>query len=145
MKHINEEDFDKVNIFWKWDYNDKYADFFSWKSFLNFSWNPWELPFFMANVNFEPGCRNFWHIHNAKTWWWQILICTAWEWLYQEFWKEVQHLKEGSIVYIKPWVKHWHWAKKDSWFSHIAFEIPWVELSNQWLEEVDDEYYNNCN
>jgi quercetin dioxygenase-like cupin family protein len=47
------------------------------------------------------------------------------------------------VVEIKPGVKHWHGAKKDSWFSHIALEIPGVDTSSEWLEEVSDEHYDN--
>ena len=39
-------------------------------------------------------------------------------------------------------VKHWHGAKKDSWFSHIAVEVPGEETGNEWCEPVDDEAYN---
>lgn len=39
-------------------------------------------------------------------------------------------------------VKHWHGAKKDSWFSHIATEMPGEECSNEWCEPVTDEEYN---
>ena len=39
-------------------------------------------------------------------------------------------------------VKHWHGARKDSWFSHIAVEVPGEETENVWLEPVTDEEYN---
>lgn len=143
MKYTEESKFNEINMFWKWNPNEAFAKYFIWNSYLNFLVKPGEAPLFLANVTFEPGCRNAWHIHHAKSGGWQMLICTAWEWLYQEEWKEVQELKEWSIVYIPSWVKHWHWAKKDSWFSHISVEIPWEETSNEWLELVDDEYYNS--
>ncbi len=38
-------------------------------------------------------------------------------------------------------VKHRHGAKKDSWFSHIAVEVPEEETSNEWCEPVSDEEY----
>lgn len=38
-------------------------------------------------------------------------------------------------------VKHWHGAAPDSWFSHLALEVPGEETSNEWLEPVDDEEY----
>ena len=95
----------------------------------------------MANVTFEPGCRNSWHIHHAKSGGGQILICTAGEGWYQEEGKDAQSLTPGTVVVIPEGVKHWHGAKKDSWFSHIAFDIPGEGASNEWLEIVDDETY----
>lgn len=79
---------------------------------------------FLANVTFEPGCRNNWHIHHASKGGGQILICTAGEGWYQEEGKEAVSLSEGTVIAIPPEVKHWHGAKKDSWFSHIAIEVP---------------------
>lgn len=38
--------------------------------------------------------------------------------------------------------KHWHGAKKDSWFSHIAVEVPGKNCRNEWCEPVSDEEYN---
>ncbi|MBR1533283.1 MAG: cupin domain-containing protein, partial [Ruminococcus sp.] len=99
-----------------------------------------EFPLF--NVTFEPGCRNNWHIHHADKGGGQILICTAGEGWYQEDGKEPRPLKEGDIVVIPQGVKHWHGAKKDSWFSHISLEVPGENSSNEWLEPVADEYYN---
>lgn len=142
MKYLNEDEFSKNNMFWKWGFNEAYKQYFSWKSFLNFLVKPGESPLFLANVNFEPWCRNNWHAHHAKTGGWQILICTAWEWWLQLEWQEAQELKEWSIWIIPPNVKHWHGAKKDSWFSHVAIEIPWTESSNEWFEKVDDEHYD---
>lgn len=73
----------------------------------------------------------------------QILICTAGEGWYQEDGKEILELKEGTVVVIPPEVKHWHGAKKDSWFSHISVEVPGENTSNEWLEPVSDDYYNS--
>lgn len=94
------------------------------------------------NVTFEPGCRNNWHIHHAKTGGGQILICTAGEGWYQEEGKDAVSLTPGTVIVIPPEVKHWHGAKADSWFSHIAVEVPGEETSNEWLEAVDDESYS---
>ncbi len=38
-------------------------------------------------------------------------------------------------------VKHWHGAAPDSWFQHIALEVPGTEPRNEWLEPVDDAAY----
>ena len=46
------------------------------------------------------------------------------------------------MVVIPEGVKHWHGAKKDSWFSHISLEVPGENTSNEWLEPVTDEVYN---
>ena len=94
------------------------------------------------NVTFEPGCRNNWHIHNAESGGGQLLICVDGEGWYQEEGKAAQSLKPGDVVTIPAGVKHWHGAKKDSWFSHIAVEVPGVGCSNDWCEPVSDEEYN---
>ena len=94
------------------------------------------------NVTFEPGCRNNWHIHHAAKGGGQLLICTAGEGWYQEEGKDPVSLEPGTVIVIPPEVKHWHGAKADSWFSHIAFEVPGTQTSNEWLEAVDDETYS---
>ena len=86
-------------------------------------------------------CRNNWHIHHAAKGGGQLLVCTAGEGWYQEEGKDPVELKPGVVVVIPPEVKHWHGAKKDSWFSHIAFEAPGENTSNEWCEPVDDEAY----
>ncbi len=142
MKYTNEEMFKSANMFGKGSDNKDYARYFMGKSYLNPLTNPKECPVFLANVTFEPGCRNNWHIHHAKTGGGQLLICTAGEGWYQEEGKDPVSLREGTVITIPPEVKHWHGAKKDSWFSHIAVEVPGEETSNEWLECVTDEEYN---
>lgn len=92
----------------------------------------------VANVTFEPGCRNNWHIHHKGG---QILLVTAGRGYYQEWGKPAQELKPGDVVNIPPEVKHWHGAAKDSWFAHVAIAVPAEGSSNEWLEEVTDEEY----
>lgn len=87
-------------------------------------------------------CRNNWHIHHAKSGGGQILICTAGSGWYQEEGKEAVSLEPGMVITIPPEVKHWHGAKADSWFSHIAMEVPGEDTSNEWLEEVDEKAYS---
>ena len=142
MKYLDKKEFDKANKFGTGNPNDAFAKFFVGNSFLNPLTNPKDTAVFLANVTFEPGCRNNWHIHHAKTGGGQLLICTAGEGWYQEEGKDAVELKEGTVITIPPEVKHWHGAKKDSWFSHIAVEVPGEETSNQWCEEVSDEEYN---
>ena len=89
----------------------------------------------LANVTFEPRCRNNWHIHKATKGGGQVLICVEGEGWYQEEGKPAQSLKEGDIVVIPANVKHWQGAK-NCWFSHIAVEIPGENTSNEWLEAV---------
>ena len=142
MKYLDKKEFDKANKFGTGNPNDAFAKFFVGNSFLNPLTNPKDTAVFLANVTFEPGCRNNWHIHHAQTGGGQLLICTAGEGWYQEEGKDAVELKEGSVITIPPEVKHWHGAKKDSWFSHIAVEVPGEETFNQWCEEVSYEEYN---
>ena len=67
MKVNNKEEFDKQNIFGKGEANTAFADYFIGNSFLNPLTHPGECAVFLANVTFEPGCRNNWHIHHAKS------------------------------------------------------------------------------
>ena len=97
------------------------------------------------NVTFEPGCRNNWHIHHAEAGGGQLLLCVAGEGLYQEWGKPAQRLSPGTVVYIRPGVKHWHGAEKESWFSHIAIGLPGDDCRAEWLEPVDDEAYAAAN
>lgn len=94
------------------------------------------------NVTFEPACRNNWHIHKAEKGGGQILVCIAGNGWYQEWGKAPQALKPGDVVNIAPGVKHWHGAQKNSWFSHIAVEVPAENGGTEWCEPVTDEEYN---
>lgn len=121
--------------------NDAYAAYFSGASFLNPLTSPATQGIGLANVSFEPGCRNNWHVHHAKTGGGQMLVCTDGRGWYQEWGKPAQELTPGSVVYIPAGVKHWHGAAADSWFAHVAFEVPGEGCSNEWLEPVSDEQY----
>ena len=117
------------------DKNDAYAQFFVGQSYLKML-STERLS--IANVTFEPSCRNNWHIHHKGG---QVLLCTAGRGYYQEWGKAAQELKPGDVVNIPPEVKHWHGAAPNSWFSHLAVEVPAVGASNEWLEEVDEQEY----
>ena len=121
--------------------NVNFAQYFVGNSYLKPLTNPKETVF-MANVTFEPRCRNNWHIHHATSGGGQILICVDGEGWYQEEGKEARRLKPGDIVTIPANVKHWHGATANSWFSHIAVEIPGENTSNEWCEKVTDEEYD---
>ena len=141
MKYMNKEEFEKANMFGLGVPNDMFSKYFIGESFLNPLTRPGESPVFLANVTFERGCRNNWHIHHATNGGGQMLICIAGEGWYQEDGKEAVSLQEGSVIYIPAEVKHWHGAKADSWFSHIAFSISGENTENEWLEVVSDEEY----
>lgn len=118
--------------------NDAFAKYFIGQSYL--------APVSTAqvgiyNVTFEPGCRNNWHIHHAQSGGGQILICVAGRGFYQEAGKPAQALHPGDVVNIPAGVKHWHGAAPDSWFSHLAVEVPGTETANEWLEAVNDAEY----
>ena len=128
-------------LFGQGEENTAYAKYFIGKSYLKPLTDP-SKTVFVANVTFEPGCRNNWHVHHAKQGGGQLLICVDGEGWYQEEGKPAQSLRPGDVVTIPAEVKHWHGAKKDRWFSHLAVEVPGEETSNEWLEAVDDEAYS---
>ena len=119
--------------------NDGFKRYFSGKSYLA-PLSKEQVGIF--NVTFEPGCRNNWHVHHATKGGGQILVCVAGRGWYQEWGKEAIALKPGDVVNIPAGVKHWHGAAKDSWFSHLAVEVPGEGGSNEWLEPVASEAYN---
>lgn len=143
-KEVYQDDLEKEEhggFFGQGEPNTAYAKYFVGNSYLKPLTDPKTCPVFLANVTFEPGCRNNWHIHHAKEGGGQLLICVDGEGWYQEEGKPAQSLKPGDVVTIPAQVKHWHGAKKDSWFSHIAVEVPGTETSNEWCEPVSEEEY----
>lgn len=119
--------------------NTAYSKYFIGNSYLSVVSDS-QVP--IANVTFEPGCRNNWHIHRAKSGGGQMLIGVAGRGWYQEEGKEPVEILPGTVIHIPANVKHWHGATADSWFAHLAFEIQGEDTSNEWLEPVSDEYYN---
>ena len=122
------------------DENVGYNVYFTGTSYL-YSVCPSPIP--INNVTFEPGCRNNWHIHHADKGGGQILVCVYGEGWYQEEGKVPVEMKPGDAVVIPPNVKHWHGAKADRWFSHLAIEVAGENTSNEWLEPVSDDHYNS--
>lgn len=124
-----------ISVFPMGEKNEAFAQYFVGQSYLNMLSTERVT---IGNVTFEPGCRNNWHIHHKGG---QILLCTAGRGYYQEWGKEAQELHPGDVVNIPPEVKHWHGAAKDSWFAHLAVEVPTEGASNEWLEVVNEEDY----
>lgn len=130
-----EKEVKSENLFGFGELNEAYAKYFTGNSYLAGLVQPeGSIDVNVANVNFEPGCCNNWHIHHNG---FQILLVTAGEGWYQEEGKKVRLLKAGDVVAIDEGVKHWHGATKDSWFSHIAI----TKGNSEWLEPVSDEEY----
>ena len=124
--------------------NTAYAKYFVGNSYLKPLTDP-KKTVFMANVTFEPKCRNNWHIHHATAGGGQILLCVDGRGWYQEEGKPALELHSGDVVTIPANVKHWHGAAKDCWFSHIAMECPSENTKTEWYEPVSDEEYAKLN
>ena len=129
---------EEVSVFPVGEKNVAFGKYFVGQSYLNMLTTS-GVP--IGNVTFEPGCRNNWHIHHAKSGGGQILLCTAGRGYYHEWGKEARELKPGDVVVIPSEVKHWHGAAPDSWFAHLAVEVPGEETANEWCEPVSDEEY----
>ncbi|MDL2059923.1 cupin domain-containing protein [Mesosutterella sp. AGMB02718] len=127
----------EMSVFPTGDVN-PYGKFFIGTSYLNMLSTEQVT---VGNVTFEPGCRNNWHIHHAEKGGGQMLLVTAGRGWYQEWGKEAQVLKPGDVVHIPAGVKHWHGAAKDSWFQHLAIEVPGEGARTEWCEPVADEDY----
>lgn len=123
------------SIFPTGEKNTAFAKYFVGQSWLNMLTTEGVS---IGNVTFEPECRNNWHIHHKGG---QILLCTAGRGYYQEWGKPARELYPGDVVQIPPEVKHWHGAAPDSYFVHLAVEVPAEGSSNEWLEPVSDEEY----
>lgn len=128
-----------LSVFPVGEKNDAFAKYFIGQSYLAPVSTSQVLVY---NVTFEPACRNNWHIHHAKNGGGQMLICVAGRGWYQEYGKEPRELHPGDVVNIPAEVKHWHGAAKDTWFQHLAVEVPGEETGTEWCEPVGDEEYN---
>ncbi len=115
--------------------NTGFAQYFSGKSYLQ---PLTQGDINAANVTFEPGVRNNWHVHHKTG---QTLLVVSGRGYYQEWGKPAQELKPGDTVSIPEGVKHWHGAAKDSWFTHIALSVPVEGASTEWLEPVSETEY----
>lgn len=123
------------NLFGLGNLNTAYAQYFTGASYLQGLVQAQnEVDVNVANVNFEPGCRNNWHVHHDG---FQILLVTAGKGWYQEAGKPARLLSAGDVVVIHEGIKHWHGATKASWFSHLAI----TKGTSEWLETVTDEDY----
>lgn len=131
--------FQKEMIFPIGEPNTAYEKYFIGQSYLA-QISKDQIPF--ANVTFEPGCRNNWHIHKATEGGGQMLVGVAGRGWYQEEGKEPVEILPGTVINIPANVKHWHGAAKDSWFAHLAFGVPGEATENVWLEPVTDAEYN---
>ncbi len=120
------------------DTNDAFAAYFTGQSYLA-PISTEQVPVF--HVTFEPGCRNHWHIHHAKSGGGQMLLCVGGRGTYQEWGKDAVEMTQGSVINIPAGVKHWHGAAPDSWFSHLAIEVPGTETETEWCEPVSAEEY----
>lgn len=125
-------------IFPRGEKNDAYAEYFIGQSYLNTLTSEGVS---IANVTFEPGCRNNWHIHHATRGGGQILLATAGSGWYQAEGEAPVSLEPGVVVVVPAGQKHWHGAKADSWFTHLAVAVPGEDTRNEWLEPVTDEEY----
>jgi 4-carboxymuconolactone decarboxylase len=134
----DKEKFQKEIFFPIGNPNDAFARYFRGRSYLA-PVSAAQVPIY--NVTFEPGCRNNWHIHHAKSGGGQMLICVGGRGWYQEKGKEAVELLPGKVVNIPAEVKHWHGAAAGSWMSHLAIEVAGEEASNEWCEPVSDEEY----
>ena len=120
--------------------NESYAQYFIGQSYLNMLSTEQVT---IGNVTFEPKCRNNWHIHHADQGGGQILLVTAGKGWYQQWGKPAQALQAGDVVHIPAGVMHWHGAASDSWFQHLAIEVPGVNTHTQWCAPVSDDEYES--
>ena len=135
---LSEKDRFQNEIFFPIGEPNPYEDYFVGQSYLA-PLSLTQVPVF--NVTFEPGCRNNWHIHHAKTGGGQMLICVGGRGWYQEEGKKAGEMMPGTVIKILANVKHWHGAAADSWFTHLALEVPGEESSTEWCDPVTDEEY----
>lgn len=129
---------EKMSVFQAGEPNEDFKEYFVGQSYLNMLSTEQIV---IGNVTFEPGCRNNWHIHHATSGGGQLLLVAAGRGYYQEWGNEARELHPGDVVHIPAGVKHWHGAAPDSWFQHLAVEVPGDNCRNEWCEAVSDEAY----
>ena len=56
-------------------------------------------------------------------------------------WAKSRKVHPGDIVDSPTSIKHWHGAAPDSWFSHLAVEVPGENGHSEWCEPVTEEDY----
>lgn len=139
VQEITADNLEELSVFAYGDLNNRTAEHFTGDSYLS-QLSTEQVAIY--NVTFEPGCINDWHIHHAESGGGQILMVTAGRGYYQEWGQPAQELNPGDVVNIPEGVKHWHGAAKDSWFQHIAIEVPREEGSTEWVEVVDRAEYD---
>lgn len=132
---------EKSMIFPIGSFNGGFARYFTAKSYL-YPVSAEQIGIY--NVTFEPGCRNNWHIHTAKSGGGQILICVGGRGYYQEWGKQAVEMLPGDTVNIPADIKHWHGAAEGEWFSHLALEVPGENTGVEWLEAVSDGEYTQA-
>lgn len=128
----------EMSVFPAGEINKSFAPYFTGRSYLNMLSTEQIV---IGNVTFEPQCRNNWHIHHADKGGGQMLLITKGEGWYQEWGKSAKKLKAGDVVHIPAEVKHWHGAAENSWFQHLAIEVPGENCKTEWCEPVSDEEY----
>ena len=112
-----------------------YGEFFIGQSYLAALAKSPDGNVSVGNVTFEAACRNNWHVHLDG---YQILLVTEGSGWYQEEGKEAVSLKPGDVIVTDKGVRHWHGAKKDSEFAHIAITAG----KSEFYEAVSDEKYS---
>lgn len=112
---------EEMSMFSVGEPNDAYAKYFVGQSYLNMLSTEQVV---VGNVTFG-----------------QMLLVTAGEGWYQEWGQKPVKLHPGSVVHIPTGVKHWHGATANSWFQHLAIEVPGENCSNEWCEPVSDDAY----
>jgi quercetin dioxygenase-like cupin family protein len=137
-KYPSKKEFKEANVFGLGMPNIMLSKYFTGRSYLKIMTLPGKMPLFLANVSFEPGCRNNRHIHHKGG---QILYCTSGTGWYQEEGKPARLLKPGDVVFIPAEVNHWHGATYDSWFAHISLNIPAEGGKVEWLDPVTNGEY----
>ena len=131
----------EMSVFPLGETNDAFAAYFSGQSYLHMLSTEQVV---IGNVTFEPGCRNYWHIHHADQGGGQMLLVTAGEGWYQEWAQAPRRLKPGDVVHIPAGVKHWHGATVHTWFQHLAIEVPAENGRTEWCEPVSDRDYEQA-
>lgn len=134
IEEVTDKDTYQNSIFFPIGEPNPYGKFFEGQSYLA-PVSQEQVPIF--NVTFEPGCKNHWHIHHAKSGGGQLLICVGGRGFYQEWGKEPVEMTPGTVINIPAEVKHWHGAADDSWFSHLAIEVGGEDTSTEWCEAVE--------
>ncbi len=91
----------------------------------------------VQHVTFEPGARTAWHTHPLGQ---TLVVTTGVGWIQSEG-GEVEEVRPGDVISIRPGERHWHGATASHGMSFLAVQEELDGRVVDSMEHVSDEQY----